>query len=585
MFTFFFNFIHKRTVQIYNYLDHLGVLKFLFFIIAKLITFTICLTIATQIYAITYYLMIPQMNQKLELYFQQKPGNQNFFTFYFNQQSIKKNTHLGLDDLQHTIFPEYQQNYQQELQNQQKIQSEHNQQQQQNTNQQFQQSSNQQFFQKNEQQLNLSNDLKISNYFCDLKETEIFSEYGLSTESICDLHIYNQKNNIYFQPEFYTVYLNLDIMNHINAFTSQQNNKNHIKNQQNLNHQNQNDQQQQYQQIQYEHLNPYSNYQQYLVLKTHIIYGNGQHITQKKILHPKLNLKTKQFSEKIIDYAKDLILKDYLNIHLEQPTISLQETIYERLPNHILDIKGVIIEILTDLGEKHEQNLLLQQKQQQQQQQQQEKQQQQKQNQNQNKHFYNHEYLKLQNLIEDSINNSYQQQQQQFIQQQQQQQSIQQQQFIQQQQQQQQFQTAPLVINAGQLQFLPYLTGIRYFMYHWFFLFSATFILGITLYLFLVYYVAKNVFFYFYKKYTERQMLEQVHRQGSEDDNKKNFINQQKQYQQQILNDKSKSFNEKVDQIDKDLLNIREQQMKKKKQNSSEVQIQKNENNQKIKNE
>lgn len=86
-------------------LDYFYITKILKFMIFKTIAMLFSIALACVIYSVIYNLSIPNMYQKVELYFQKKNGlSQNQFAVYFMQNRENK---LQCDFQENTIYTEF----------------------------------------------------------------------------------------------------------------------------------------------------------------------------------------------------------------------------------------------------------------------------------------------------------------------------------------------------------------------------------------------------------------------------------------------------------------------------------------------
>lgn len=75
----------------------------------------------------------------------------------------------------------------------------------------------------------------------------------------------------------------------------------------------------------------------YIVLKTHIIYQNGKHITTRKIWHNNINQKKVPFYFRLF-YSVFERFVELFDLNYYDSIIEITDSIYEKLPNNILDI-------------------------------------------------------------------------------------------------------------------------------------------------------------------------------------------------------------------------------------------------------
>ncbi|EAS07667.1 transmembrane protein, putative (macronuclear) [Tetrahymena thermophila SB210] len=286
LFDFFLNIL-------YNIFDRLGGPKLVSvctFMIRKAFTFFCCFLLAIQIFLVAYYFLIPNMQQELTLHFQ-KDLHDHYLGFYFNQDH-KFRICQNLNEQQTLSKVKRLENVNSELKtpNSNEKTSGNDTKNQENTS------------QKQVHEVNNQDKEQES------AKTSSFSVIDSDLKTVCNIHLHNQRQEIYFERESYQMNLRLVLFDLQNKGFSQG----------------------------------------VVPIEIIILDRNGDSLEMKRTVHFNQNQKKRNILERIFSSLGTKLLR-ILDIQLDDNQYEIDQILFEKLPNSLIDLQAIIIKV-QDVG-------------------------------------------------------------------------------------------------------------------------------------------------------------------------------------------------------------------------------------------
>ncbi|KAL4445169.1 hypothetical protein ABPG74_021982 [Tetrahymena malaccensis] len=286
LFDFILNFV-------YNIFDRLGgpkLVSLCSFLIRKAFTFFCCFLLAIQIFVVAYYFLIPNMQQELTLHFQ-KDIHEHYLGFYFNQDH-KLRICQSLNEQQNLNKAKGLENVNSELKTQ---------------------SSNETTTDHEAGNIDSSSQQQVNGNIKQEKEFEQVKKSTLSAidsdlKTVCNIHLHNQRQEIYFERESYQMNLRLVLFDLQNKGFSQG----------------------------------------VVPIEIIILDRNGDSLEIKKTVHFNQNQKKRNILERIFSSLGTKLLR-ILDIQLDDNQYEIDQILFEKLPNSLIDLQAIIIKV-QDVG-------------------------------------------------------------------------------------------------------------------------------------------------------------------------------------------------------------------------------------------
>ncbi|KAL4497061.1 hypothetical protein ABPG72_002217 [Tetrahymena utriculariae] len=285
-----FDFILNILYDIFDRLGGPKMVSLCTFLIRKAFTFFCCFLLAIQIFLVAYYFLIPNMQQELTLHFQ-KDIHEHYLGFYFNQDH-KMRICQNLNEQQNLNKVKRLENVNTELKTQYSNESKTGHDSGNKNN-----SSQQQVNEGTNQEKELAS-----------VKTSTLSAIDSDLKTVCSIHLHNQRQEIYFERESYQMNLRLILFDLQSKGFSQG----------------------------------------VVPVEIIVLDRNGDSLEIKKTVHFNQNQKKRNILELIFSSIGTKLLR-ILDIQLDDNQYEIDQILFEKLPNSLIDLQAIIIKV-KDVG-------------------------------------------------------------------------------------------------------------------------------------------------------------------------------------------------------------------------------------------